>query len=456
MMIITWIAMIIFWRFPKTQTDTSPRVVEQDVVGEGVDAQRSLVSREEVLAEHNEWLATRSTTMNGVKGENTSDSLYGSLRSVTKVLGGHDIPYFVMFGSLLGLVRNGKPVANDDDVDLAVPSSYYSTVKNMCAESGWSLNVDKDGIFLQIAHYVAVDVYFYVIENDDLLFKWNFTGYPDDPDTWMRVPMSYALPTHNYEFDRDVFSLPNLPVAVVQFLYGTRWRVSLNKGEYQIKMEKGVPVVTYASNGSTNYWNDFYANQNMTEVASPFAVFVDTYCDDQKFVDPTLLDLGCGNARDSAYFASKGFDVMAVDRSASAISTNNGKFGGSNINFSVMDLTDLGAHVGSYDVIYCRWVIHSITPTDQTRVLKAVRNLLSPNGIFFIEARTVDDPLFGKGEPGKDKNSFVHGHYRRFLSVPELESQLIDHGFAIEHISASNEYSVVHDDKPHLVRITAN
>ena len=58
-----------------------------------------------------------------------------------------------------------------------------------------------------------------------------------------------------------------------------------------------------------NYWNKFYKKKSIT-AESTFAKF--TY---KKIINKksTLLDIGCGNGRDSYYFNRKGLKVTGID-----------------------------------------------------------------------------------------------------------------------------------------------
>ena len=76
---------------------------------------------------------------------------------------------------------------------------------------------------------------------------------------------------------------------------------------------------------NTGYWNDYYAKNVALQTPSPFAKFVySNYLNAGK----DLLELGCGNGRDSLYFVSKGINVTAIDASDVAINALATKGGG--------------------------------------------------------------------------------------------------------------------------------
>ena len=53
-------------------------------------------------------------------------------------------------------------------------------------------------------------------------------------------------------------------------------------------------------------------------------------------------------------------------------------------------------------------------------LLGSMARALKPGGKFFIEVRSVHDPLYGKGEALERNAFFYDNHYRRFLVLDEL------------------------------------
>jgi SAM-dependent methyltransferase len=65
------------------------------------------------------------------------------------------------------------------------------------------------------------------------------------------------------------------------------------------------------------------------------------------------ITLGCGTGRETIYLAKKGFDVIGVDFSRTAIkkAQRNAKAAGVNVRFFVDDLIDLQHVQGTYDLV---------------------------------------------------------------------------------------------------------
>ena len=97
------------------------------------------------------------------------------------------------------------------------------------------------------------------------------------------------------------------------------------------------------------YWEEFYAQQNAEYEPSLFAQFVAAKIK----ANSKIIELGCGNGRDSVYFASKNFIIKAVDQCEGQIEFMKAKYSNiKNIDFLTADFTALSEE-SKFDVIYC-------------------------------------------------------------------------------------------------------
>ena len=60
-----------------------------------------------------------------------------------------------------------------------------------------------------------------------------------------------------------------------------------------------------------DYWDRYFSKKNGIETPSTFGHYVS----DLLKKGESILELGCGNGRDSFYFAKKGFHLFAMDQS---------------------------------------------------------------------------------------------------------------------------------------------
>lgn len=200
------------------------------------------------------------------------------------------------------------------------------------------------------------------------------------------------------------------------------------------------------------YWNEFYNRDSMTtHFPSEFAKFVMQYLESGK----KLMDIGCGNGRDSLYFADNNLIVTGVDASETAIKKlqnrhiDNGLF--------VCDdfVTCKALYQVQYDYFYSRWTIHAITDVQEAELLNNIYNSLNEDGLLLIEARSINDELYGKGEQ-VGKNAFKYnGHFRRFIDKNELKEELESLGFEISYLKEDNGFSRTPESDPTLIRIIA-
>ncbi len=105
--------------------------------------------------------------------------------------------------------------------------------------------------------------------------------------------------------------------------------------------------MNHINNNINSYWNSAYKNLEIPNTPSSFARFINT----QLHELATIIDLGCGNGRDSIYFESFNHTVVSVDSSDSI------KFLGNVENFHIMDICDINIEA---DLYYARFFIHGI------------------------------------------------------------------------------------------------
>lgn len=87
-----------------------------------------------------------------------------------------------------------------------------------------------------------------------------------------------------------------------------------------------------------NYWKNYY-NHNFKPIKqSSFADFVLPFIKDDK----SLIELGCGNGRDSIYFHKNlNISVIGLDQADNEIDYLNENYGCDNLKFLTNDFTNL-------------------------------------------------------------------------------------------------------------------
>jgi ubiquinone/menaquinone biosynthesis C-methylase UbiE len=129
-----------------------------------------------------------------------------------------------------------------------------------------------------------------------------------------------------------------------------------------------------------NEWSEIYdSNANLTRDL------------DQKITRETLanqhfesiLEIGCGTGKNTAFLVQIGESVHALDFSQGMIEKAKQKVKTGNIRFSVADLTKRWpCENEAYDLITCNLVLEHIQ--DLTHIFSEAARTLRPNGKFFI------------------------------------------------------------------------
>ena len=139
-----------------------------------------------------------------------------------------------------------------------------------------------------------------------------------------------------------------------------------------------------------NYWNQYYEKKECAELPSLFAEYVG----EQTVKGKRMLELGCGNGRDSIFFANKGIDVTAIDASDIVIKHLQKEYNNDNLHFVCDDFVCSSTlFVGHYDYCYSRFSLHAINEKQEDEMIHNIYYALKEQGRLFIEVRSVNDEL---------------------------------------------------------------
>ena len=135
-----------------------------------------------------------------------------------------------------------------------------------------------------------------------------------------------------------------------------------------------------------------------------------------------VLDLGCGDGRDSIFFVKKGLKVTAVDFSESGIRKL--KFiDTKNIHCIKKDIRKINFKSNSFYIIYAHLSLHYFDDKTTIDIFRKLYKTLKSGGYIFIKCKPIDDLLFGKGEK-VDDNMFRKGHTRHFFTKEYMQEKL--------------------------------
>ncbi len=174
------------------------------------------------------------------------------------------------------------------------------------------------------------------------------------------------------------------------------------------------------------YWNNYYSKNSIPFEPSSFAKFI------FKFInkETKIIDIGCGNGRDSFYFANKNLETLGIDYSDVAIKNlkQNTK---DNLQFKELNIEHISKELKniSIDICYCRFILHSFNEKVESALFEWIKN--SNVSILCIETR-VEEDIYSNSK---------QDHYRRPINELELKAKIKNIDFEIIFDKKSNKFS---------------
>jgi len=201
------------------------------------------------------------------------------------------------------------------------------------------------------------------------------------------------------------------------------------------------------------YWTKYYKSHRDNLQPSTFAQYCyEKYCASAPS-HKLLLELGCGNGRDSIYFMKNSLDVLGIDIAGEELRYLRSKKLSINLNFVCADFPTF-KKPNHYDYIYSRFTLHAITEEQETSTLENSYKNLKHDGLLFIEARSIKDNMFQNSKK-LSSNEGETDHYRRFIVFEELKNKMKKTGFEILEAIESDGLAKYKDDDPVVIRIIA-
>ncbi len=142
-------------------------------------------------------------------------------------------------------------------------------------------------------------------------------------------------------------------------------------------------------------------------------------------LDPKILDVGCGNGKDTAYLMVKGATVVGIDYSSNML--QEAKRHVQDGVFHLMDMRNLGFPNNTFDGVWANGCIYHVPKVELSQVLKEVIRVLKPLGIFSFNAKA------GTGEGLEDNpKSFAGGpRFYAYYTISETKECLQKAGFEV-------------------------
>ena len=126
-----------------------------------------------------------------------------------------------------------------------------------------------------------------------------------------------------------------------------------------------------------------------------------------------VLDLGCGEGRDSVYFAARGFEVTGLDVSPEALAKGRRLAEEQEVQVQWLCRSMLDAPVaGRFDLVYSCGSVHHLRRRDRGRLFRRLRLLSAPGG---LHAHVVFTDRMIYREKGEEIDYFTRGELPDFF-----------------------------------------
>ena len=385
---------------------------------------------------------------------------------VREVLGeSHGYEPFLVYGTLLGAVRENGFIGHDVDFDAAYVSDRSDPVAAADELVDVATTLIRHGFDVEC---MTAHLHVHDAEDRDTRIDLFHTFF--DTEGVLRFPFGIA---GSSTLRKEAWNLEEIPFAggsalvpvdredVVRVLYGNDWRQPKPGFNWNLDRTEWVPEAMMTRRQRVAvHWSNHYARTTPlpTRTASPFFDYLLSLPDLPRIV----VDLGCGDGRDTCAAAASGLTVIALDVSPVGIecmeqlARDRGL--GDRVHPLLVDIGDGEAlrsaltpytqPAGRPPVAFVgRFLLHAVAESTQQSLLRVISELAGPGDVVALEFRTTAD----EGLPKE------HGrHYRRFLDAADLIATLRDDlGLQILHEEEGRGLSPYGDEDPVLCRVVA-
>ena len=133
----------------------------------------------------------------------------------------------------------------------------------------------------------------------------------------------------------------------------------------------------------------------------------------------SLLEVGAGTGQDGVYFRDAGLDVVAVDLSPEMVRRCREK----GLTALVRDMKHLELPAGSFDAVWAMNCLLHVPDRDLPAVLREVRTVLRPGGLFYVGLAGGVPPEVVREE---DRRFFAHRSDEQVFAAVREAFEVVD------------------------------
>jgi SAM-dependent methyltransferase len=193
----------------------------------------------------------------------------------------------------------------------------------------------------------------------------------------------------------------------------------------------------------SDLWNKVYSSDTSFFGDDPSNFGLECYKEFKKHGVKKILELGCGQGRDTIFFASNDLDVVAIDSSQVAIDVLSKITFEKNLPLKAMvhNASEGIPFDNSYfDAVYSHMFFNMRFTDDQLKYLFGeVNRVLKNGGLNLFSVRSDNDAMYRKGTEIEKNIYDINGFQIRFFTKSNLWNISLSNGFEIYKITGAYE-----------------
>jgi SAM-dependent methyltransferase len=381
---------------------------------------------------------------------------YADCRRKFLAVAGYDLT--VAYGTLLGVVREHDFISSDDDFDLCYLSRHSDTDRVRREMVDIACALIAQGETLTVGWHKN-------------LFHWKGPSGPtfDLYPSWVqgsKYCVSFSIVSDladaigrgfvEQPFKDGSVLIPAEAERVLEAAYGPGWRTPDPLFQWaepaEVKREMKKIRLSEVELAEID-WQRHYAGARVHTKPSPFAHAALQWLPREI---RAVIDLGCGDGRDTC-FVAQGRPVLGVDYSSAAVEKARAArprqrfhqvdFIRGDVRDTERLLADTREFLAAADgpvAIYARFFVHAIDDEAEAAFLAFCQRGLRPRSRLLLEFRTTLDQVLPK--------TFAD-RYRRFVEPALLVERMRARGFELVHHQEGRGYARYRDEDPHIARM---